>query len=129
MKHIYLIPVTVIIIILSGCGAGSKADPLRLYIPGVYARKVVNEFSIGNDTLVIARLSRQGNSYQIVQRSSYRRIQNGKPQKIESKVENWTAVYNEQEKLLHETKKGKLISFNPEQGALMVGSSEYKKVE
>lgn len=129
MKHIYLVPVTVIIFILSGCGAGSKADPLRLYIPGVYARKVVNEFSVGSDTLVISSLSRQGNSYQIVQRSSYRRIQNGKPQKIESKVENWTAVYNEQEKLLHETRKGKLISFNPEQGALMVGSSEYKKVE
>lgn len=129
MKQIYLIPVVVIIIILFGCGAASKSDPLRLFIPGVYVRQVVNEFSAGSDTLVITPLSKQGNSYQIVHRSGFQRIIGGKAQKRESKVENWTAVYNEQEKLLHETRKGKLISFNPEQGSLMVGSSEYKKVE
>ena len=38
-------------------------------------------------------------------------------------------IYNENDKILHEQKRGTMISFNPEKKTLMVGSDEYQKIK
>lgn len=115
---------------LFGCtGMLTGNDTVRSFMPGIYVRSLENEFSSGKDTLLIGVLSTQGNTYRIARRMTYQRIAGGKPLKLERKQEVWTAVYNKQEKALHEIEKGKLISFNPEAKSLMVGTSEYQKIE
>ncbi len=122
---------TILIIVttmLIGCAGLSRTNNMKAYIPGTYARLVRNEFSIGRDTLIISELSKLGNSYRIIHKTAFQRVEQGRTSKVERKKEVWNAVYNEQEKLLHETVKGKLLSFNPEGSSLYVGSSEYKKI-
>jgi phosphopantothenoylcysteine synthetase/decarboxylase len=114
--------------ILTSCTSLSRTGNVKAYIPGIYVRLVSNEFSIGRDTLIISELSKVGNSYRIIKKTAFQRIAEGKTSKVERKQEVWNAVYNEQEKLLHETVKGKLLSFNPEARLLYVGTSEYKKI-
>lgn len=114
--------------LLMNCTSLPGTDNLRSYIPGTYARIVNNEFSSARDTLVISELSKAGNNYRIVHKITFRRIVEGKSSRPERKLEVWNAVYNEQEKLLHETVRGKLLSFNPEGRTLFVGTSEYKKI-
>jgi len=121
---IFIAAITLLVSCTSLPGAGN----LRSYIPGTYARIVNNEFSNGRDTLVISELSKAGNNYRIVHKITFQRMVEGKSSRPERKQEVWNAVYNEQEKLLHETVRGKLLSFNPEGRTLFVGTSEYKKI-
>ncbi len=122
---IFLIVAT---ILLMSCNGLSGTSNVRTYIPGTYARIVNNEFSTGRDTLIISELSKAGNNYRIIHKLTFQRIADGKTLRPERKQEIWNAVYNQQEKLLHETVKGKLLSFNPEGRTLFVGTSEYKKI-
>lgn len=115
-------------ILLMSCNGLSGTNNVRTYIPGTYARIVNNEFSTGRDTLIISELSKAGNNYRIIHKLTFQSTADGKTLRPERKQEIWNAVYNQQEKLLHETVKGKLLSFNPEGRTLFVGTSEYKKI-
>lgn len=96
-------------------------------IPGIYARDVRNEFSEGRDTLFIVRL--EGDAYGIEQRLAYRRIDEGKMGGVETKTEHWTAFFDEAQHVLRETKRGRVLSFQPEKRTLLVGSSVYQKLD
>ena len=60
---------------------------------------------------------------------SYQQIKDKKPLPVEYKVENWTAVFNEETNVLEEQKKGKRLSFLPNENALLLGGSKFKKIE
>jgi len=53
---------------------------------------------------------------------------NHKTLPIERKKEVWTCIFKEDEKVLYEMTKGKIISFIPEKDALRIGSAEYEKL-
>ncbi len=106
-----------------GCTSHSVSD----FIPGTYVRSVINEFSVGRDTLVIIAV---GNlSYSIIHKGSYHRIKEGALLPQKSVAENWLATYDKNNQVLVEAKKGKIISFNPSENILLVGTSPYKKIK
>lgn len=109
--------------ILYSCDFGSNKD----FIPGTYVREVKNEFSVGNDTLAIGAVNQV--TYFIIHKGSYHRIKDGKLLPIKSISENWSASYDENKKILMESKRGKIISFDPSKNILFVGGSQYKKIK
>jgi len=105
---------------------GTKDDNIKSFIPGTYVKHITNEFNKGIDTLYIRHMS--DNTFSITRVSEFNRIREGKLMPVVRKSEIWTAVYNKDEQVLQETKKGKVLSFLPKQKLLLVGSSEYKKI-
>ena len=97
------------------------------FIPGTYVREVKNEFSVGRDTLVIGAVN--PNTYTVIHKGTYRQIRDGKLLPVKSISENWPVSYDENKKVLMESKRGKIISFDPSKNILLVGSSPYKKIK
>jgi hypothetical protein len=106
-----------------------KKTGIQSFIPGTYVKPISNEYAKGNDTLTINMLSNEGNNYEVVKHSAFHRIVNHKPLSLENKTEVWTCIFKQDEKVLYETTKGKVISFIPERNALRIGSGEYKKLD
>ena len=115
--------------ILTGCnGLLKNDDAIQSFIPGTYSSHAEGEYSIADDTLVIIKVSNNGNAYTIIRNISYQRIIEKKIQPVEYKTEKWITIYDEKDKVLYEQKEGKIISFVPEKNILFLGSSGYKKV-
>jgi len=106
--------------------AGCTSDKVRDFMPGTYVNSAGGEFSIASDTLKIERI--EGNSYQVLRSTGYNLIRDGKVGKREHGTELWSCTYSPATKTLTELKKGKLISFFPEKGALAAGRRVYKKI-
>ena len=104
-----------------------ETNNIKSFIPGTYSKKVINEFNSGETVLLVKPVS--GNIYSITRISTFRKKRNGKLLPLVKKTETWTAIYNSNEQVLHETQKGKIISFIPNNNLLLVGSSEYKKIK
>jgi precorrin-2 methylase len=113
-------------IAMLSCGQ-NESDKVKSFIPGSYCKVVNNEFNTGNDTLIITELNE--NIFRITRISSFNKIRNKKKGETDRKIEIWTALYNKDERVLHETKKGKVLSFLPDKKIVMVGSSEYEKIK
>ncbi|TKC04336.1 hypothetical protein [Pedobacter frigoris] len=111
------------LVVLLGC----SSDKVRDFIPGVYVNSAGGEFSVASDTLAVELI--EGNNYLIHRMTGFNLVTNGKLGKREYEVEKWIGVYSSDTQRLTETKKGKLISFFPEKGSLMVGQRVYRKVD
>lgn len=107
----------------------SKKDTVRSFIPGSYARFSDHQMRKEFDTLKIEPLSESGNNYRLLRSSSFQKKLDGQSFPWEEKKEEWTAIYDEEKKVLQETSKGKIISFVPQKNILLVGSTEYKKIK
>ena len=128
MKHLKLLSFVLMIIMLS-CNNENSTDKILSFIPGIYARTFEGEFSIGHDTLTIIQPDLKSNYYTIQHNSSYQKIREKKLQPLEYKSENWTAMFNEKDNVLVEQKKGKVISFLPEENSLLLGNSKFHKIK
>jgi hypothetical protein len=106
----------------------SKDDEIRAFIPGIYARFSDHEMRKEYDTIRIDVASKAGNVYRLIRSSSFQKKLDGKKSDWVHTKEEWEAVYDENRKVLNETQKGKLISFVPEKRMLLVGTTEYKKL-
>lgn len=131
MKHTKFLSVLFLVAFASCDGLENEksANKILSFIPGSYARSFEGEFAIGNDTLVITQPDIHNNYYAITHNSSYQKIREKQLQPFEHKSEKWVAVFNEKNKMLEEQQKGKLISFLPEENALLLGSSKYYKIK
>jgi hypothetical protein len=98
----------------------------RSFIPGIYVNHTVGTYSIADDTLAIGHSG--SNNYRIHRKTGFNLIRNGRKSKREEETEVWNAVYNEQTKILMETRRGKIITFYPKENMLKVGNREYKKL-
>lgn len=110
----------------SSCN-GFTSDGLKDFIPGTYVRTIDHEFARGSDTLVITHLN--GNAYQVVKRSRFVRIRNGKRQPFEKQTDTWTAVYDKEEQLLRASITGKRLIPLPRENKLLVEASLYEKIK
>lgn len=110
-----------------GCGITPQKDSIRAFIPGVYVKHIDGLYSIGEDSLTISQSNDQ--TYTILHNTTYRPIINKKIQPIKYQSERWTALYDEQSKVLNELKDGRVLSFLPHENKLLLGSGEYKKVK
>lgn len=115
-----------LLVIGYSCGLNQPGS-VKDFIPGIYVRSFQGEFSKGKDTLTIEEFS--GSTYIIIHKEVYQRIDEGKVRAPERKIEQLTAVYDEKDELLKETKKGLIISFNPPRKILLVGNSLYEKIK
>ncbi len=107
---------------------GSKADEVKSFIPGTYARFSDHQFRKEYDTLKIEVASEKGNNYRLVKSSSFQKKLDGQVLPWEYKNEEWIAIYDEEKRILNEVTRGKVISFFPERNLLFVGKTEYKKI-
>lgn len=111
---------------LSFALAGCSGDKVRDFMPGTYVNSAGGEFSIASDTLKVELI--EGNSYQVLRSTGYNLISEGKVGNREHATELWSCTYSPATRTLTELKKGKLISFFPEKGALATGRRVYKKI-
>ncbi len=81
------------------------------------------------DTIKIEPISAAGNNYHLVRSSYFQKKLDGQALPWEYKAEEWTAVYDDDLKVLNERKKGKVISFIPEEKTMLVGTTQYKKTK
>ena len=107
----------------------SATEKVKSFIAGTYIRAFEGDYSVGNDTLVIEQPDANNNYYTIQHKMSYQQIKDKKSLSVDYKTENWTAVFNEQTNVLEEQKKGMMLSFLPDENALLLGGSKFKKVE
>lgn len=104
-----------------------KRNKVEDWITGVYIRLVSNDFSQGADTLTITKKS--SSQFLIKRRSSYRLLLDGQVFDPEYKTEDWLGVYDDRTQLLHEQQHGKVLSFQPGERTMKVGTAEYKKIQ
>jgi len=104
-----------------------KSSAVKNFIPGVYIRSFQGEFSKGADTISIEPFT--SSTYTIIRRTTYQRIENGKQYPPERKLEKMTALYDEKDEVLKETKKGLIISFDPSHKTLLIGRGVYDKIK
>jgi hypothetical protein len=104
-----------------------KPSSVKDFIPGAYVRSFEGEFSKGKDTISIEPFS--SSTYTIIRKTTYQRIENGKVYPPERKVEKMTALYDERDEVLNETKKGLVISFDPSRKTLLIGRDVYDKIK
>lgn len=104
-----------------------SSDRVKDFIPGVYERRINNEYSKGNDKLIITQ--RQGNTYSIEKRSAITRIRGGVELPIKYDTAVWTGIYDSRAQVIYEQKRGKVIAFRPKENKLLVGASVYRKVK
>lgn len=119
--------VFVFILLLGLMGCASKGERLIKFIPGVYVREVNHEYSKGKDTLTITHLN--GSVYQIDRTGAFQRIRNGQLFPVEAKKEIWTAILEEKNEVLQETKRGRIIRFDEAQKRLYMGTLPYSKIK
>jgi len=112
---------------LFSCGEVQQEDSLRTFIPGTYVREFSHEFAFGYDTLVVRHIN--ANTYSIEKRSGYQRLREGKEPEAVRNQEKWMGLYNEREQHIMEQKRGKLLTFQPKEGTLLLGASVYYKVK
>jgi hypothetical protein len=130
MKHTKLLAVACLVFLLS-CNESQtkKSENVMSFISGAYVRAFEGEFSIGHDTLIISQPDAGNNYYTIKHNTSYQKIRDKQLQPLEYKSENWTAIFDEKENVLMERKKGKMISFLPDQNELLLGGSRFHKIK
>lgn len=122
MKAIIWSLCVVLTLFFSAC----DRNQVRSFIPGTYVNHAGSEFSKASDTLLIEAGS--NNRYLIQRKTGFNRIRGGKLGKCEYETEAWTAVFDEQAKLLKETRRGKELVFDPSAGSLRIGSRVYQKI-
>lgn len=103
------------------------SDEVKDFIPGTYVNSEGGEFSIASDTLIVELV--EGNYYQISRRTGYNLIRDGQVGEREYETEVWTCAYSPVTRTLTESRKGKIISFYPEKGALQVRRRVYEKIK
>lgn len=111
--------------LLFSCQSGQN-DQVKDFIPGEYVRHVSDEFSRGSDTIELRQL--EGNSYEIVKRSGIIRIRNKQEMPFEYKTDTSSGIFNQNDGVINEQRKGKILSFVPEEKRLLVGGSSYQKI-
>ena len=104
-----------------------KSSVIKDFIPGMYVKTFEAEFSKGVDTISIEPFS--SSTYTIIRKATYQRIENGRLNPPERKVEKMTALYDEKDEVLKETKKGLIISYDPLRKTLLIGRGVYEKIK
>jgi hypothetical protein len=127
MKKIIVMLVAAIVM---GCHGYLQSDEnIKAFLPGTYVSIAEGEFSKAVDTLLIRKVGLEGNTYTIIRKVSFQRIRQGILWPKEYQHEEWIGIYDEKDKVLHETKRGRTLTYIPEMSKLFLGSAEYQKVQ
>ncbi|MDB5032667.1 hypothetical protein [Mucilaginibacter sp.] len=97
-------------------------------ISGTYVTHFKNEFNITDDTLIVSTYSLQDKIYNIESRTGFHKIRNGSVQPKQYQIENTKAKWDVDKKVLEETELGHQIQFIAQKSILLIGNTEYHKI-
>jgi hypothetical protein len=112
--------------LVASCAGNTDRD-VRNFIEGAYVRAFRTAFAVGVDSVVLQRQG--GESYRMTKYTRFSRIRNGALLPQEVTQEQLSGLYDAQQQVIHEAKKGKVLSFDGEKGVMLIGSSVYTKVK
>jgi len=121
MKYLFLS----ILIFAAGCNPKTEESALD----GVFTTAYENEFSKGEDTLIVRKANSGDGVYQISRHIGVVKILDGKEFPKEVISETWTLEYDPKKQTLFDLKKGKTVIWNSGKVTLQLGNREYKKVD
>ncbi|NII83131.1 hypothetical protein [Pedobacter sp. SG908] len=121
-KSFYLFLLTLVFAACKG-----MAD-LQSFIPGTYVDHAKGEYSESWDTLVVGDFNKVKGSYSIVRKTGFKRLENGKPGRLEHDTEQWLGIWDEESKSVQVPRNSKIISFYPDSGVLLLGTREFRKL-
>ena len=125
-KNIYSF---LILVSAMSCNDLPNEDSIKAFIPGWYIAYYENEFHETYDTLDIKNNGMPGASvYEIAHRCRTTTHIDGRDLPENYKVELWTGIYDEQKKIMTESKHGSVITFDPENNILKKATRIYKKI-
>ena len=113
-------------ILIFAAACNSKTDEHAL--DGVFTTAYENEFSKGDDTLIVNKANTGEGIYQISRRIGVVKMLDGKEFPKEVISETWTLEYDPNKQTLFDLKKGKTVIWNSGKLTLQLGNREYKKV-
>lgn len=125
MKASFVLLVIIAVFSFS-CGNNTKSS---VDIEGTYVTHFQNEYNITDDSLIISSVKSSDNAYDIIRRTGFIKIRNGKQLAKEFKTVRWVSSYNTDKQLLQETDLGRQISVLPDTHKLKLGSSEYTEIK
>lgn len=95
---------------------------------GIYATTYENEFSKGDDSLIVTKANSGEGIYQIARHIGVVKTLDGKQFPKEVISETWTLKYDPEKQTLFDLNKGKTVIWNSGKVTLQLGNREYKKV-
>ena len=115
----------VISLLMAACQ--SQTSKTQDFIPGTYVNFAKGDYAIANDTLLITQLS--DNNYQLIRKTTYQAIRNGKLLPKHHKTDKLVAVYDPQKLELDETTTGRVFRFDPDKHILLIKQASYQKIK
>ena len=106
---------------------GSCGRRPQMAITGIYVNQESGEYSISKDTVVILAADGRGN-YQLIRRSAFQRIREGKLLPEEMKVRTFTGRFDTENAILILDGEDKQVRFFSGGRSLLLAKREYRKV-
>ena len=123
----FFLSLVAVIVFFSGCEV--IPDPVEEFIPGIYARHYIDEFTDSYDTIEIKPIvKRTDHSYVVFMRKKFVKITDGTVSGPFYDVKRWEADYDKNKKVLWIGVVGKTIYFDPHRKELKIGIQPYKKL-
>jgi hypothetical protein len=94
------------------------------FIPGTYTTEWTTEFTEARDTVLIEPSDKAGSGTYQITRRTYMLYQT-KPQ---YKLAHWTGIFNSSNKTIIINNNGRVLSFDPSNKEMKMGSTTYKKL-
>ena len=116
------------LLLISG-SCKNAGDEVKDFIPGTYVKYAEGKFSKAWDTLRISAYEELNKTYVVEQHTGYQRLVKGVLQPKEFKLNKYVAVFEPSTHQLRDTKKGKVFTFSPEKGTVLLGAGEYNKIQ
>ncbi|MES2456352.1 MAG: hypothetical protein V4594_12460 [Bacteroidota bacterium] len=111
-----------LVLMLGSCGRGAGVS-----VAGTYVSHETGEYSISKDTLLILAAGGEDN-FQLVRRSGFQRIREGKLQAEEIKVQEFSGQFDPESLVMRLDGEDKQIRFFAGGKSLLLAKREYGKV-
>lgn len=122
MKSLFIIHLCLVAAIY-GC-RDARPVMIQEFIPGTYIRFSSHESGKEYDTLAISMLDAIANEYTITRRWRYERADS--PPNYQLIIT--AAIYYPDDKILEDIESGDLLTFDPKQSCLFIGTLKYQKL-
>jgi hypothetical protein len=122
MKRKFLWPGIMLGIVLAACNALKDKSILE----GTYINHSEGKYSVADDTLMVEEGG--GNLVLIHRRTGFNRVVDGELGKREYEKEEWKAVWDRDQGILRELRKGRLLYLDQDSARLILGKRVYRKV-
>lgn len=118
-----------LVILFVGCDGLLHSDNVKPFIPGIYLASWKTTFSVAVDTMQIAAVSSNGSEgYLITRRTHLQFINASKKREPEYSITKWIGSYNATDKTILVPVNGRVLSFDPDNKLLCMGSIVYRKL-